>query len=60
MIDNGILYFISQLEEDPVLRLVLPNHLRGEVLLQYHDNKGHMALDKTFDAIKQKYYLTNL
>ena len=40
--------------------LYVPEHLRERVVKQYHDDNGHMGIDKTFDAIHQKYYWPNL
>ena len=60
MIENNILYYISQIEEDPELRLFVPKRLRKDVLKQYHELNGHMSLGNTFNTIKQKYYWINL
>ena len=60
MIMDNILYYISNVDSDPVLRLYIPEQLRGAVIKQYHDENGHMGLDKTHDAIKIKYYWPNL
>ena len=58
---ENILYYISNnTMEDPVLRLYIPVHLRDAVLIQYHDKNGHMGVDKTYDAIKIKYYWPKL
>ena len=38
----------------------IPEHLRKEVIEKYHDNNGHMGIDKTHDAIKTKYYWPNM
>ena len=38
----------------------IPGHLREWVVKQYHDDNGHMGIDKTFDTIRQKYYWPNL
>ena len=59
IIDN-ILYYISNMDADAILRLYIPEHLRDLVIRQYHDWNGHMGIDKTYDAIKQKYYWPNL
>lgn len=40
--------------------MYVPHHLQGHVIDQYHDLNGHIGLDKTFDAIKQKYYWPGL
>ena len=53
---EGVLYYLSQPEEEPILRLYVPSHLRHEVMLQYHDKNGHLGIEKTFQAIRQKYF----
>ena len=59
MID-GLVYYISSANDDPCLRLFIPKHLRNFVVQQYHDQNGHMGVQKTFDSIRQKYYWPNL
>ena len=59
VIDN-ILYYITDPDNEPVLRLYVPEHLRERVVRQYHNDNGHMGIDKTFDAIRQKYFWPNL
>lgn len=51
MLINDILYFLSNPEHNPTVRLHVPKHYRLTVLRSYHDNHGHFGLDKTFDAI---------
>ena len=53
-------YFISNPDQEAILRLVEPEHLQTVVTRQYHDNNGHMGIDKTYDSITQKYYWPNL
>ena len=59
MID-GLVYYTSNVNDDPCLRFLIPNHLRNFVVQQYHDQNGHMGVQKTFDSISQKYYWPNL
>ncbi|MCG8049023.1 MAG: reverse transcriptase domain-containing protein, partial [Candidatus Thiodiazotropha endolucinida] len=59
IIDN-VLYYISDVDSNPTLRLYVPKHLKEHVIDQYHDLNGHMGIDKTFEAIKTKYYWPNL
>ena len=59
IIDN-VLYYISNLDQDTQLRLVVPEHLQLVVTRQYHDFNGHMGIDKTYDSIRRKYYWQNL
>ena len=42
------------------MRLFVPRHLKTYVVKQYHDQNGHMGVQKTFDSIRQKYYWPNL
>lgn len=53
---DHVLYYITDPDNEPVLRLYIPEHLRERVVKQYHDDNGHMGIDKTFDSIRQKYY----
>ena len=59
IIDN-LLYYLSNADSDPTLRLYVPAHYRSQVVQQYHDDNGHLGIDKTFDSIRQKYYWPNL
>ena len=56
MLVEGVLYFLSTPDQDPKARLVIPQHLVPHVVRQYHDNNGHMGIDKTYDTIKEKYF----
>ena len=53
---DEILYYISNANDTPALRTYIPNHLRKLVIKQYHDENGHMGIDKTYDSIRIKYY----
>ena len=55
ILDN-ILYYLSKCDSDPVIRLYIPSHLKKLVIEQYHDQNGHMGIEKTYNAIKGKYY----
>ena len=55
MLDN-VLYYLSKADTDPVIRLYIPEQLKQSVILEYHDHNGYMGIDKTYDAIKGKYY----
>ena len=57
---DEVLYYISNPNDEPTLRLYVPEHLRDSVVKQYHDDNGHMGIDKTLDAIRQKYFWPNL
>ena len=60
LVDNDILYYLSDPDDNPTLRLFVPKHLRQMVVSQYHDDNGHMGVQKTYDAIRQKYFWPNL
>ena len=60
IVTDEVLYYISNLNDEPTLRLYVPEHLRDRVVKQYHDDNGHMGIDKTFDANRQKYFWPNL
>ena len=57
---DDLVYYLSNVNDDPCLRLFIPKHLRIFVVKQYHDQNGHMGVQKTFDSIRQKYYWPNL
>ena len=54
-----VLHFLSNPDDDPQVRLVIPEHLIPYVIHQYHDNNGHMGVNKTFETIKVKYYFAD-
>ena len=60
MIDAGVLYYISNPEDEPTVRLYVPKHLQRQVLQQFHDQNGHMGREKTFQTIKKRYYWPGL
>ena len=57
---DDIVYYLSEPDDDPVFRLYVPSHLRKRVLVQYHDDHGHMGVEKTFHSIRQKYFWPGL
>ncbi|KAK3107412.1 hypothetical protein FSP39_013983 [Pinctada imbricata] len=58
---EGLFYYLSQPDsEDPKLRLYIPQEMETVVLRQYHDQLGHMAVDKTYDSIRRKYFFPNM
>ena len=60
MIIDDLLYYISNADEEPQLRLCIPGNLQDYVLSQHHDELGHMGIDKVYDRIRLKYYWPNL
>ena len=57
---NEVVYYISDPEGEPTLRLYVPGSRRESVLRQYHEENGHVAAQKAFYTIKQKYYWPGL
>lgn len=57
---DNLLYFISNVEDNPSLRLYVPNHLHHLVIKQYHDDNGHPGCQRLFHKVKQKYYWPKL
>ena len=51
-----MLYYRTNAENYTVQRLYVPIQLGPGVDKQYHNNNGHLRIDKTFDTIRQKYY----
>ena len=60
LLSGNVLYFISYLDTEPILHLYIPSHLQTTILAEYHSTLGHMGIDKTYDAIRAKYYWANL
>lgn len=42
--------------EESFSQLVVPKCLREDVILAYHDGNAHLGFDKTYSAIKSRYY----
>ena len=59
-IRNDILYYISYPDDDAQLRLYVPDHLKIKVIKQYHDELGHLGVNKVYQTIKKKYFWINL
>ena len=60
LVIDDLVYYLSNANDDPCLRLFIPKQLKSFVLTQYHDQNGHMGVQKTFNSIRQKYYWPNL
>ena len=60
IIEHNIVYFLSDPDDNPTLRLFVPGHLRQAVVKQYHDDNGHIGVQKTYDSIRRKYFWPNL
>ena len=48
---DDLVYYLSNVNYDPCLRLFIPKHPRNFVVTQYHDQNGHMGVQKTVDSI---------
>ena len=59
MTADNLLYYISQVDDEPTVRLYIPPHLQQQIIVEYHDH-GHFAVNKVFQSIKEKYYWPNL
>ena len=57
---DGILYYISNANDNLVIRTYIPWQSKDIVIKQYHDNNGHMGIDKVYDSIGLKYYWPNM
>ena len=57
---DDLVYYLSNANDDPCMRLLIPKHLRDYVVKKYHDQNGHIGVQKTFDSIRQKYYWPNI
>ena len=53
---DEVVYYMSQPDEKPAVRLYISSHLRLRVLVQYHNDNGHMGVVKSYQAIRQKYF----
>lgn len=57
---DELLYYLSDRDEDPILRLYIPEKLSSRLITEYHDNLSHVGLDKCFDAMRRKYFFPNM
>ena len=58
---EDVLYYISNPDDNPVLRVCVPEQWKAAVLEELHDNYGgHLGIDKTYEAIKKSYYWPGL
>ena len=60
LITEDVVYFISDPDGEARLRLYVPSHLRAIIINQYHDENGHMGVQKCYDSIRLKYFWPNL
>ena len=64
---NGILYHLYFPRNKPldiikpvIQQLCVPEVLRGELFVAYHDNNGHIGRDRLYETLKQKYYFREM
>ena len=59
--EDGLLYYFSQPDsEDPRFRLYVSQEIENIIIRQYHDQLEHLALDKTYDSMRLKYFFPNM
>ena len=57
---DDILYYVTNVNDNPTLRTYIPYHIKNALIKQYHDDNGHMGVDKAFDNLRLKYYWPNM
>ena len=60
MVQDGLVYYLSNRDEAVQLRLYIPKLIREDLLKQIHDDMGHMGVDKTYELIGRKYFWPGL
>ena len=60
LVMDDILYYLSNRDDDPLIRLCIPEHLRQAIIVEFHDQLGHQGMDKVYDNVRLKYYWPNL
>ena len=60
ILKKEVVYYITNVDDFPQLRLYVPKHLTNSVMKQYHDDNGHMGTRKVYLTIREKYYWPNL
>lgn len=53
---NGILYRIVLVKEELRSLWMVPNAMRKAIVIKFHDQMGHFAVDRTVDKILEQYY----
>lgn len=59
ILDN-ILYYISDPDCNPILRLFIPANLRKQVKQEFHEAMGHAGIDRAYATAKLRYYWPNM
>jgi transposase InsO family protein len=60
VVDDGVLYKVSQPGDDVIRRIVVPSHRRQAVLEKSHSDLGHLGRDKTLSVAKDRYFWPGL
>ena len=60
IIIDQIVYYITNVDDEPITRLYVPEHIKEQVIKQYHDDNGHMGIHKVLESLKLKYYWPNM
>ena len=60
MVQDGLLYYLSERDEEVQPRLYLPKLIREDLLKQIHDDMGHMGVDKIYELIGRKCFWPGL
>ncbi|CAG2227373.1 unnamed protein product [Mytilus edulis] len=60
MIIDNLVYYLSNADNEPTLRIYVPKRLKSLVIKQDHDLLGHMSTDKRYDTMRLKYYFPNM
>jgi len=53
---DGVLYRRAVIDNDLVDQLIVPSSLRRELLVELHDNMGHVGRDRTLDLVRRRVY----
>lgn len=57
IIIDGVVYYISQFDEKPEVKLYILSHIRIRVLVKYHNGNDHLAVKKRFPSLKKCFWL---
>lgn len=56
IVQDGVLYRRRQEGAETHYQLVLPEKLKPLVLKSFHDDMGHMGVDRTLDLVRKRFY----
>lgn len=60
LVDDLLYYLGHDNEEEPSMKLMIPEKYKEEVLNQYHDDCAHWSVEKTYTLIRQNYHWQGL